>query len=284
MNTLNTNTMKKLTFLAVITAFSAFSTFAQKNMSLHLREMGVNMGYSCYLGDLQPKKFTHSQVGGSFGLNFRQYFSDRISAKAFLNYARIQASDYKSGDYELYYYRNLSFRNEIKEVGFQAEIALFRYDKTNPYNDDKRKYHNFTPYAFVGFNGYYSNPKAFYKDKWVELQPLTTENVEYSKFGMAIPFGLGFKYQYKSNIAVSLEFGMRKTFSDYLDDVSDKYPDMIALLADKNQLAVDLSWRADEKNTNPKLYLPTEGTRRGDASNKDWYLLTQFSIQYCIGK
>lgn len=276
--------MKKIITSSLLVLCATFASFAQKNMSIKLREIAVGVGYSAYLGDLQPKSFTHSQPGISGGISFRQYFSDRISAKVFGNFARVQASDLKSGDYELYNYRNLSFRNDIKEVGLQAEVSLFRYDKFNNYNDDKKKYHNFTPYVFVGINGFYSNPKAYYKSEWVALQPLTTEGVTYSKFNMAIPFGLGFKYQYNKKVAVGLELGIRKTFTDYIDDVSTAYPDMASLLIDKGQTAVDLSWRADEKNNNPKNYLPKAGTKRGDASDKDWYLLTQFVLSYNIGK
>ena len=269
---------------ALVFVLAALGTQAQKNMSTKLREVGVNLGYSTYLGDLQPKNITQSQPGFAVGASFRQYFSDRISAKLFANFARLQASDYKSGSYELYYYRNLSFRSDIKEIGLQAEVSIFRFDKTNPYNDDDKNYHNFTPYLFGGFNAFYFNPKALYKDEWVALQPLTTEGVSYSKFSFAIPFGLGLKYQANEKIVVGIELGARKTFTDYLDDVSGKYPDMNTLLADKGQLAVDLSWRADEKNTNPKKYLPAEGTGRGDASDKDWYTLAQFTLSYNIGK
>jgi hypothetical protein len=273
-------------YILSILAFSLLTSTinAQKNMSIKLREVGFHLGYSTYLGDLQPKDVTQSQPGFAIGASFRQYFSDRISAKVFANFARLTASDYKSGDFQLYNYRNLSFRTDVKEIGLQAEVSLFRYDKTNPYNDDKYNYHNFTPYIFGGFNAFYFNPKALYKDEWVELQPLTTEGVSYSKISYAIPFGLGFKYQANSKIAVGLELGVRKTFTDYLDDVSGFYTNGNTLMADKGQLAVDLSWRADEKFTNPKLKYPEEGTRRGDPTNKDWYTLAQFSISYNIGK
>lgn len=269
-----------LSFLVMVT----WNANAQKNMSTRLREVGVNLGWSTYLGDLQPKNINQSQPGFALGASFRQYFSDRISAKLFANFARLTASDYKSGSYELYNYRNLSFRSDVKEVGIQAEIAILRFDKTNPYNDDDKNYYNLTPYVFGGFNGFYFNPKALYKDKWVALQPLTTEGVSYNKFSFAIPFGIGVKYQATEKIVVGIEAGARKTFTDYLDDVSGTYPDMNVLMADKGQLAVDLSWRADEKNSKPKNYLPAEGTKRGDPSDKDWYTIAQFTLSYNIGK
>jgi hypothetical protein len=43
---------------------------------------------------------------------------------------------------------------------------------------------------------------------------------EFSDVQLAIPFGAGVKYVINPLWYLSLEFGMRKTFTDYIDDVS----------------------------------------------------------------
>jgi hypothetical protein len=273
--------MKKCIFILLLSA-TVGQLNAQSGYKPKSSELGLHLGYSTYLGDLQPKDFTQSQPGVAIGASLRKYFTDRISAKFFANFTRLSANDNRYG--ENYRYRNLSFRNDVKELGFQAEISMFRFDNTNLKNADNKDYYNFTPYVFAGVNMFYSNPKALYQDQWVELQPLTTEGVSYGKVGVAIPFGLGFKYQTNSRMVVGVEFGLRKTFTDYLDDVSNSYPDMAKLKADKGQQAIDLSWRADEKNSNAKTTLPQAGTRRGNPNQKDWYTLAQFVMSYNLKK
>lgn len=48
------------------------------------------------------------------------------------------------------------------------------------------------------------------------------------------------------NLRIGVEAGLRKLFTDHLDDVSGNYVDEADLLAAKGQLAVDLSYRGDE--------------------------------------
>jgi hypothetical protein len=48
------------------------------------------------------------------------------------------------------------------------------------------------------------------------------KNAEYSNVQLAIPFGLGIKYIVNPKWYLSLELGIRKTFFDYLDNISDE--------------------------------------------------------------
>jgi len=50
------------------------------------------------------------------------------------------------------------------------------------------------------------------------------KNAEYSNIQLAIPFGGGIKYVLNPKYYVAFEFGMRKTFFDYLDNISDGNP------------------------------------------------------------
>jgi hypothetical protein len=43
---------------------------------------------------------------------------------------------------------------------------------------------------------------------------------------VAIPFGIGAKMNVSKKVGIGLEWGPRKTFTDYLDDVSGTYPDV----------------------------------------------------------
>src|SRR6185295_9077554 len=84
----------------------------------------------------------------------------------------------------------------------------------------------------------------------------------YALTQFAIPLGGGVKYALTSNIHTGLEIGIRKLFTDYLDDVSTTYADPNDLLAAKGQLAVDMSYRGDEIAGGDPNY-PTKGAQRG---------------------
>jgi hypothetical protein len=50
------------------------------------------------------------------------------------------------------------------------------------------------------------------------------KTAEYSNVQVAIPFGGGVKYVLNPKYYLALEFGVRKTFFDYLDNISDGNP------------------------------------------------------------
>ncbi|MEZ5059160.1 MAG: hypothetical protein R2879_19155 [Saprospiraceae bacterium] len=142
------------------------------------------------------------------------------------------------------------------------------------------------PYLFVGIAASSFNPKAKYNNEWVALQPLGTEgqgiggnDSPYSKVAFAIPFGIGFKYAFNDLWNIGLEFGARKTFTDYLDDVGGTYTSYNELLAGNGQLAANLGNRTGEYLDTEPINVPT-GTPRGDNVTSDWYFIAGLSISY----
>jgi hypothetical protein len=83
---------------------------------------------------------------------------------------------------------------------------------------------------------------------------------------LSIPLGIGLKFNLKKRVAISIEYGIRKTFTDYLDDVSGSYVDPDLLSAYNGSLAAEFSDRSLD-NSN----LSNVGFNRGNSSNKDWY-------------
>jgi hypothetical protein len=122
--------------------------------------------------------------------------------------------------------RNLSFRNDIKELSFTGIFDLFE----NRQSFQKRP--DYTPYGFLGLAAIYHNPRTLYNGSWVALQPLQTELVKpYSSLQVVIPMGLGFRYKLDKQWDIAFEIGWRWTFTDYLDDVSGNYVDKGRILA-----------------------------------------------------
>lgn len=116
----------------------------------------------------------------------------------------------------------------------------------------------------------------------MRLQPLGTEGqgliasrTKYSLIGICIPVGIGFKYTIDRYWGVGLEIGLRKTFTDYIDDVSTTYFDF-ANYPDANDLAAVLADRSNKSD--PKV--TTAGQQRGDPRDKDSYMFGIFSLNY----
>ncbi len=243
-------------------------------MSLGLKaqylEVGVQGGGTYYLGDINPG--TH--FGGTkpaFGFLARYNPSTRWALRANFLFGKVGASDL---DYEAVGNRNLNFESDITEISFIAELNFFRY-----FTGSLKDY--FSPFIFGGIGMFTYSPKAEYNGTLYELQPLRTEGQgskeypdreAYSLNGMMIPFGLGVKFSLTERICVAAEWGMRKTFTDYLDDVSQTY----YLDAETTEF-IDIAEILSDPTKNH-----TTGMQRGDAAYKDWYAFAGLTITYKI--
>lgn len=239
-------------------------TFAQGFKSA--AEIGFFGGGSYYIGDLNPNRhFVDSKP--AFGMIFRYNLSTRYSLRANVTYGNIYANDADNTD-AFKVNRNLSFKSHLLELAFGMEIDMFKYRITD------MKY-PITPYFFYQFAYARINPKTDYGGNEIALQPLGTEGQgtglvgtkrnRYSLNQFTVPLGIGLKFNLRPRVAMSIEYGIRKTFSDYFDDVAGKYVDQDYLRAENGPLAADLSDRS------LVLYGDNTGTNRGTSASKDWY-------------
>ena len=98
---------------------------------------------------------------------------------------------------------------------------------------------------------------------------------------MAFPFGAGLKANLFSVVALSLEWGMRKTYTDYLDDVSGVYVSPTVLADENGVLAARLADRSFEQEGQ---FNDNAGQQRGDPGRNDWYSFTTLTLSFRIGK
>jgi hypothetical protein len=248
-------------------------------------EVGIQLGSTTYLGDLQSKKVTWSQSNAYIGMLVRTPLHQYVTARAYLGVGQISADDAEAKDVEIQK-RNLHFKSTIWELGIAGEFVL-PLAKAN----SKGILANLTPYALAGLSIFHFNPKAQYQGKWVELKPLYTEGQRinnanaksYRRLQLAIPIGVGFKYKLSPRMSVAAECTPRKTFTDYLDDVSTVYPDMDKLRATQGNLSAEMSFRGDEV-PGRESKKATTGARRGSSDNSDWYMITSLGLRMKIGK
>jgi hypothetical protein len=142
----------------------------------------------------------------------------------------------------------------------------------------------FSPYVFGGIAGFHHNPKAVYNNQWYELQPLSTEGqTPYGLYQLAIPGGVGAIVYLTDAISIGIEGGLRKTFTDYLDDVSGTYVD-VNELRETNPIAAGLAYRTPEYMDVDPLDMPNPiGNIRGNAKRRDVYFFTGLTFMINIG-
>ncbi len=205
-----------------------------------------------YFGDLAPFNraastdisFTQPGFGGSFGYRFHA----NMALRAGLGWGRIKGDDFTSDpnneDSAPRYLRNLSFRNDIKELQIGLEYYIF--PSRGSYSSRPR----INAYVFVGVAVFHHSPKGkvpkydyqgndttnplSQSGEWVKLQPLGTEGqflagspVEpYGQFQLSIPLAIGARFSLPGPFDAGLEFGYRLLFTDYIDDVSGTYVDL----------------------------------------------------------
>jgi opacity protein-like surface antigen len=242
--------------------------------------VGVFGGVSAYQGDLTDKIFPKKVTNGVIGVSVNYELTDQFMIRGGFNYSIVGGADRFSDDDSLRA-RNLAFETKLTEFSAIGEYYIFNlYDQ------------KFSPYVFAGVAVYHFNPYAYDSTKQqIFLKPLSTEGEglsqypdrkSYSLTQLAIPFGAGVKYAFTDNLRLGLELGMRKLFTDYLDDVSTTYVDPNDLLAAKGQLAVDMSYRADELPGGNQVY-PSKGAQRGGSNHKDWYYFFGLHLTYRLG-
>lgn len=252
--------MKKI-FIAIIAFTSFLPLRAQRN------EIGLMLGTSYYLGDLNPsKQFLLTKPAG--GVIYRYVINRRWAVKINGLFGSIAGNDAVSKFNEK---RNLSFKSNIFEISSQVELNFLPYMTGNTEKD------YFTPYIFAGISVFSFNPKADTNGVWFNLQPLGTEGQgtsmysdrkPYSLMNVSFPFGLGFKYSVGKNVCIGAEWGLRKTTTDYMDDVSTTYADPVILAAENTRIAEIL---ADRSIINVGENVNNTGLQRGNSVTKDWY-------------
>jgi hypothetical protein len=111
--------------------------------------------------------------------------------------------------------------------------------------------------------------------KVYELAVYQTEGIVYNKFSLAVPFGLGAKWMLNNKFALEGQFGFRKTFTDYLDDVSTVYPDVSSRFNDGGLIGATLTDRSIELYGTPQY---SRNYKRGSPEQKDWYMCATVSV------
>ncbi|MDI1355603.1 MAG: DUF6089 family protein [bacterium] len=249
-------------------------------------DYGATLGFSNYLGDIGGKEKTRRDFAADMKLAktrwnvggfIRHRWKPKLSWKFAVDYLRIEGDDHLSTNAGRYY-RNFNFRNDIYDLAYTFEYFFYT---NNDIGNNQRFQNQFRAYAFIGGGAFYSNPKSYYRGEYVSLQPHATEGVIYHKWNMNIPMGAGFYFTVNRRNRLGFEINYRKTFTDYLDDISGNYP----ATPPGSEYEQGLVLRTTELNRedNPGAYdSHTWGMKRGDSKHKDAYATMSFSYSRVI--
>jgi opacity protein-like surface antigen len=285
--------------IGFVMIFSAYVVQAQTWTQQSSLEFGIFAGGSNYKGELVNKLFESRGTHFNGGILTRWNPNERVGFKLGANYGKLSGYDNWYSDDAVRKARNLSFETKFWDFSGTLEINL----RTLGF----KKESGAIPYVFVGVAVFKYNPQSqFIYDpnsavaqniqnyaslqsrdgEWVNLQSLSTEGQgtteyndrqRYSLTQLAIPFGGGIKFKMNNNFTLGLEYGLRKTFTDYIDDVSTTYVPLSFLESQYGPMSAAMSDRSPTINT-AEVNTP----ERGDDGNKDWYAIFGVTLTYRI--
>lgn len=186
-------------FIAVVALIVTQSAYAQL---VQRSEVGGGVGVFNYTGDL-VRFYNLRDSRPAATLFYRNNISTVVSLRAAITAGSLAASDRRPLD---------SFAGQRN-----ATVNLFLFEASTGFEyhfldwrETKRRL-RFTPYLMAGIGLF-------------GINGIQTKNAEFSNVQVAVPFGGGIKYVLNPNWYLAFELGARKTFFDYLDNISDGDP------------------------------------------------------------
>ena len=196
--------------------------FAQK------LEVGLGLGGMTYTGDMvRDYRIENNRPGGM--AFFRYNVKDYLSLRAHLTGGFLYGNDKKPIDPFADARNAPAFSIPAVELAGMVEYYFLDYKKDI-------NLLRWSPYFFIGLGGTWFGAHDNPKGKYSSLQPV-------------IPMGLGFKYMLRREWSIGIEGGARKTFFDYIDNLSE----------------------GDLTNKNLQY---------GNGYDKDWYYFVGFTVSY----
>ncbi|MEY4876035.1 MAG: hypothetical protein RL708_1184 [Bacteroidota bacterium] len=234
-------------------------------------EVGLHLGESHYYGDLSKGIIQFKNIHKEYGAFIKyqrgrnwvykfQYSQGNLSGNDAYNKANLIA-------------RNLNFQSPLKEYALMLEYNYPEFTACRQYN--------WSLYGTIGIALFHFRPS----NKYGDLRALSTEGQGTSAYPNrkkywinqpSIPVGVGIKFIPLKKIIIGFEMGLRKTFTDYIDDVSKTYPNPAILLEEKGPTSVAASFPGKYKYPNNN---PTDQVR-GNPASKDYYFISFAYISY----
>lgn len=212
-------------------------------------DVGFFGGAGTYFGDMTKIDFQKS-VNPAYGSFFRFNFNPRYA----LRFNVINGTIGAEGEFDYQTWNPVdkfwSFNKNVMDISLQFEFNYLKYivgDKITPWST----------YIFAGVG------MQTYK---YDIQYLTGR-VSGSEITPEIPFGLGVKVNLSKRFGLGFESGLRKSFSDKLDNLDDP-------LSYKNAENVQIKFTDMWHNNDWTVYMGVHLVYKLIYGDKDWELKT----------
>ncbi|MBL7701355.1 MAG: hypothetical protein JNM14_03850 [Ferruginibacter sp.] len=267
-------------------------------------EVGFNFGPSFFLGDLGGNSGKGTNNIKDMNLEFTKlmkgvfvtaYPNKWLGIRLAADITYLEGSDdiiNTTGIDELWRkQRNLDFKTNIFEAYAAFEIFPTMMFWGSAENGPKLR-----PYGLIGAGIFHFNPQGSITDAsgnktWHKLHPLKLEGQGMSEYPESkpykltqfnVPIGAGIKYYASERINLSTELLYRKTFTDYIDDVSRNYIDPNTYSKYLSASDAALAYKLSDKSIGiiyPGMTRYPADTQRGDSKDGDTY----FSVVLKLG-
>ncbi len=287
--------------LFLLVLFFSQTSYSQLTFKYGVMEAGFIVAPSNLLGDLggnagkggaflKDNNLSNTKllIGAHLSIFPTEWYAIRLAA----TYGTIAGDDAlikgKGGEEESRLARNLNFKSKIYEALVAVEFyptVFFEYDAIT-------HEHKIRPYIIAGLGAFHFNPLGHDEvtGEWVNLKLLHTEGEgfgeypdrkEYKLNQINIPLGIGIKYFLSETVSVSCEMLLRKTFTDYLDDVSTTYIDQNLFYKHLPLERAKVAARMYDKSTSAANR--NAGEIRGKSTNMDSYYSAGLKISFQLG-
>lgn len=303
--------MKKV-ILAGVMAFSLTSALTAQEARYKSRdelmdnlELSAGIGMVNFLGELGGANdigrsfladFDFDAIRPNFQIGARFRWNRFLASKGFIQYGWITGNDAWTRD-QFRNDRNLYFRSHLLDFGSTLEFYFLPQLPTKGrYKRRGLQARNGRPvlgYISTGFAGFWFDPTAVdAKGTAHSLQPLGTEGQfifptrsPYNRVQIAVPIGLGFQFRLTDDFSLDIEISYRKTFTDYIDDVSMTYVDRELFTSELGSYFSDrgkyLTMDDEPTHTQHETFKP--GDQRGNPQDNDAILYMNFSLTWKLG-
>lgn len=289
-----------------ISSFSQHIVLGNEKLKI---EAGLNFGPTFFLGDLGGNRgkgttfikdvnleLTKIMKGAFISVYPTDWLGFRVAAQFTYVSGRDDIINTTGIDESWRKQRNLDFRSDMFEA--YAAVELF---PTLMFNRNADYEPRLKPYGFIGVGMFSFDPEGSILNSngtrtWHKLHPLRTEGQgmaeypnkkEYNLTQINIPMGFGIKYELSERVNIGTELLYRKTFTDYIDDVSTTYIDPVYFDQYLSAPQAAIARRIHDKTfgiVTPGVTRYAPGVQRGNSKNNDAYFSTVVKLGVRLGE
>lgn len=211
-------------------------------LKAQIHELGVFLGGSNTIGDIGSDLPVYAN-SAAYGLVYKWNITRRYAIRANFMSSTLKSYDTQAARDISRFNRFFTVDNQLLEFSAGFEVNFFDF---NLHDDDKE----FSPYLFVG-GGYFQH--QLFTINEASIAPEVTKYD--SEVNFSIPVIVGVKASLSPLFVLSLETGIRYTFTDNIDSSNPvgKFENNISF-------------------------------KHGSLYNNDWYVFTGFTLSYTFGQ